>query len=73
MILAPGSMYAVSANIEIGVSPPRHEFSIGTGQTITREVKVFNNSSTDTYTIQLNSGDCIADPRNGTPICRSYF
>jgi len=65
-------MSAIGANIEIGVSPPRHQFSIGTGKTITREIKVINNSSLDTYTIRLSAGDCTADPQNGTPLCHNY-
>lgn len=64
--------FALGMNLEIGVSPPRHEFTIGTGKTITREVKVFNNSSVDTYNIQLSSGDCVADSQDGTPICHNY-
>lgn len=71
-VLIPLSSHALNSNLEIGVSPPKQEFSIGTGKTITREVKVFNNSSTDTYTISLSSGDCVADSKDGTPICHNY-
>ncbi len=72
IFLLPVSTVALGANIEIGVSPPRHEFSIGTGKTIVREVKVFNNSSTDAYTVNLSSGDCVASTVDGTPICHNY-
>ncbi len=71
-VSVPYGLYAIWGNIEIGVSPPRHEFSIGTGKTVIREIKVFNNSTTDTYTIRLSSWDCVADSSNGTPICRNY-
>lgn len=70
--IIPFSIFALGGNLEIGVSPPRHEFSIGTGKTVIREIKVFNNSSTDTYTIVLSSGDCVADSVQGTPICHNY-
>lgn len=55
LFLIPISSFALGANLEIGVSPPRHEFTIGTGKTIVREVMVFNNSSTDTYTVKLSA------------------
>ena len=54
-LFIPISSFALGANLEIGVSPPRHEFTIGTGKTIVREVMVFNNSSTDTYTVKLSA------------------
>ena len=72
LILVPVYTSALWANLEIGVSPPRHEFSIGTGKTVVREIKVFNNSSTDTYSVKLSAGDCVASSTDGTPICRNY-
>ncbi len=72
MILIPVYASAISTNLEIWVSPPKHEFTIGTGKTIVREVKVFNNSATDTYTVRLSAGDCVADQSDGTPICHNY-
>lgn len=73
LILLPAYAFADigTSGIDIWVSPPKHIFSIWTGKTVTREVTIFNNSTTSTYNIILSSGDCVAD-KDGTPICRSY-
>ncbi len=54
----------------MGVSPIKHEFSVGTGKTITRTITFFNNSNT-TYNIYLTAEDCFADDKAGTPKCRA--
>ncbi|MDD2693958.1 MAG: hypothetical protein PHY14_03420 [Candidatus Gracilibacteria bacterium] len=71
-IILPAGVFAVGLTAEIGISPPRNEFSMDPGQTVTREIIVFNNSNTETYTLNLSGGDCIADVHQGAPICHTY-
>ena len=54
----------------MGVSPIKHEFTVGTGKTITKTITFFNNSDTP-YNIYLSAEDCVADDKVGTPKCRA--
>lgn len=57
------------SRVDMGVSPIKYEFSVGTGKTITRTITFFNNSDVS-YTIYLTAEDCYADDKVGTPKCR---
>ena len=54
----------------MGVSPIRHEFTVGSGKTISKTITFYNNSTT-TYNIYLSAEDCVADDKVGTPKCRA--
>lgn len=71
-LLLPVAAFALWewSRIDMGVSPIKHEFSVGTGKTITRTITFFNNSNT-TYNIYLTAEDCFADDKAGTPKCRA--
>ena len=72
LALLPISLFALGegSRIDMGVSPIRHEFTVGTGKTITKTITFFNNSDT-TYNIYLSAEDCVADDKVGTPKCRA--
>lgn len=71
LALVPLSLFALGewSRIDMGVSPIRHEFTVGTGKTITKTITFYNNSDT-AYNIYLSAEDCVSDDKVGTPKCR---
>ena len=65
------SIFAFSDRIDLGVSPIRDEFNMDRWQTLTRSIKLYNNSD-DTQIVYISSEDCAADADYGAPECTTY-
>lgn len=72
-ISIPMSLLAIGegTKINMGISPIRIEASVATGQSISRQITFYNNSTTP-YSINLTAEDCFADINYGTPKCRPF-
>jgi hypothetical protein len=66
-----GFAFAYSDRIDLWVSPIRDEFNMDRWQTLTRSIKLYNNSN-DAQTIYMSSEDCEADADYGAPECTTF-
>jgi hypothetical protein len=66
-----GFAFAYSDRIDLWVSPIRDEFNMDRWQTLTRSIKLYNNSN-EAQTIYMSSEDCEADANYGAPECTIF-
>ncbi len=71
LFVLPFFLFAADSwRIDMGVSPIKYELSVPAGQSSTKTITFYNNSTTQ-YEIYLSAEDCTADIQVGTPKCRA--
>ncbi|NUJ97687.1 DUF916 domain-containing protein [Candidatus Gracilibacteria bacterium] len=68
LFLIPFYQHTFGAEIDVTVSPVRYELTSDTGSSVTKSIKIINNSE-EAVNLNINAKDCNTFNNSGTPKC----